>query len=370
VSEGFTPAWQSRGFCNKYPGVVRSITSTTTSATAIAGSRYAGRLAPSPTGFLHLGHARTFWIAAERARVAGGELFLRNDDLDRARCRAEYVAAMIEDLRWLGLRWREPMVSQSERAPVYRAALARLREAGVIYPCERSRRDVAEAAGAPHEGGSGTGCQPVGLKSGVGILPVDARETRAGSPCHSKPTGWQPVPLDAHDEPVFPREWRPAAGAPVPALPRADEPITTNWRFRVPDGEELCFNDGALGEQRAVAGRDFGDFLVWRRDDTPSYQFACAVDDAAMGITEVVRGADLVKSTFRQVLIFRALGAMAPRFYHCALMTDASGQRLAKRHDALALRALRARGVAPDEILRQFADSSSETFGNSKNNAS
>ena len=358
------------------------MTNANTNANGIAGSRYAGRLAPSPTGLLHLGHARTFWIAAERARMAEGtkgtqgtkgsegtegtegELFLRNDDLDGARCRAEYVAAMVEDLRWLGLRWRGAMVSQSERVPLYRAALARLHAAGVIYPCKRSRRDVAEAASAPHEGGSGTGCQPV--KSGTGILPVesntgrmpvDLRETRAGSPCHSKPTGWQPVPLDAHDEPVFPREWRPAAGAPVPALPRAGDPITTNWRFRVPDDETICFTDNALGPQRAVAGRDFGDFLVWRRDNLPSYQLACAVDDAAMGITEVVRGADLVKSTFRQILIFRALGAMAPQYYHCPLMNDDGGQRLAKRHDALALRALRARGVTPDEILRRFAES-------------
>ena len=242
----------------------------------------------------------------------GGELFLRNDDLDGARCRAEYVEAMVEDLRWLGLRWREPMVSQSERIPLYRAALARLHAAGLIYPCNRSRRDVAEAGGAPHE------------------MP---------------------------DEPVFPREWRPAGDAPLPALPREDEPITTNWRFRVPDDETISFTDNALGPQRAVAGRDFGDFLVWRRDNLPSYQLACAVDETAMGITEVVRGADLVKSTFRQILILRALGAEAPRYYHCPLMNDAGGQRLAKRHDALALRTLRAQGATPEEILRRFADS-------------
>jgi len=290
---------------------------TNTNATANANSHYVGRLAPSPTGFLHLGHARTFWIAATRARKAGGELFLRNDDLDRSRCRAEYVAAIVEDLRWLGLRWREPMISQSERIPLYRDALLRLHAAGLIYPCNRSRRDVAEAVGAPHES------------------------------------------QQQEDEPIFPREWRPAADAPLPALPRADEPITTNWRFRVPDDETILFTDNALGPQRAVAGRDFGDFLVWRRDNMPSYQLACAVDDAAMGITEVVRGADLVKSTFRQILIFRALGAGArvPQFYHCPLMNDAGGQRLAKRHDALALRALRTQGVTPEAIVRQLADS-------------
>jgi glutamyl/glutaminyl-tRNA synthetase len=113
---------------------------------------YRGRLAPSPTGLLHLGHARTFWTASERARAAGGRLLLRNDDLDTARCRPEFVAAMLEDLSWLGLKWEEPMATQSARIPLYRAALARLHAAGCLYPCTRSRRDVLAAAGAPHDG--------------------------------------------------------------------------------------------------------------------------------------------------------------------------------------------------------------------------
>jgi glutamyl-tRNA synthetase len=123
----------------------------------------------------------------------------------------------------------------------------------------------------------------------------------------------------------------------------------------VPDGEALAFTDGHFGAQRAVAGRDFGDFLVWRKDDAPSYQLACVVDDAAMGITEVVRGADLMKSTFRQLLLFRALGLTAPAFYHCPLVTDDQGIRLAKRHDALALRTLREQGRKPEEIRSAFA---------------
>lgn len=278
---------------------------------------YRGRLAPSPTGFLHLGHARTFWIAAQRA--AGGALVLRNDDLDRARCRLEFVAAMLEDLHWLGLRWTEgPDVGgphapydQSRRTALYRAALERLHAARLIFPCTRSRRDVLEAAGAPHEG-------------------ADAVD----------------------DEPVYPKKFRPPAAAPLPPL---GERISVNWRLRVPDGEALAFIDGATGEQRAMAGRDFGDFLVWRKDDTPSYQLACVVDDAAMGITEVVRGADLVPSTFRQLLLYRALGLPSPAFYHCPLLTDDAGVRLAKRHDALSLRALRAQGVTPAEILAKFA---------------
>jgi glutamyl/glutaminyl-tRNA synthetase len=265
---------------------------------------YRGRLAPSPTGLLHLGHARTFWIAQERARAANGQLLLRNDDLDPGRCRPEFVTAMLEDMHWLGLRWEEPVISQSARIPLYRAALVRLHAAGLIYPCNRSRRDVLAAISAPHDG-------------------------------------------DENDEPVYPPEFRPAAGAPLPAL---IEPVTINWRFRVPDGETLVFTDGNFGGQNAVAGREFGDFLVWRKDDLPSYQLACVVDDAAMGITEVVRGADLLRSTFRQLLLYRALGLVAPAFFHCPLMKDENGVRVAKRHDALALRTLRAQGMTPEQL--------------------
>ncbi|MFM8618408.1 MAG: glutamate--tRNA ligase family protein [Opitutaceae bacterium] len=270
---------------------------------------YLGRLAPSPTGLLHLGHARTFWIAAQRAAAAGGELLLRNDDLDRDRCRPEFVEALREDLAWLGLRWREPLISQSARLPAYRAALERLHAAGLVFPCTRSRRDVLEAAGAPHEGG------------------VD-------------------------DEPVYPAAFRPPAGTPPPPLGPS---LGVNWRFRVPDGEEIVFNDGRLGRQAAVAGRDFGDFLVWRRDDTPSYQLACAVDDAEFAVTEVVRGEDLIRSTFRQILLLRALGGREPAYYHAPLLRDERGARLAKRHDPLALRAVRAAGRTPDELIAGFA---------------
>jgi glutamyl-tRNA synthetase len=244
-------------------------------------------------------------MAQQRAEAAGGTLFLRNDDLDRSRCRPEFVAAMVEDLRWFGFRWEEPMLSQSPRLPLYRAELARLHALGCIYPDHRSRKDVLAAAGAPHEG-------------------------------------------DENDEPLFPPEFRPPAGDPLPPL---TDPVTTNWRFRVPDGETLSFGDGHFGPQTAVAGRDFGDFLVWRKDDLPSYQLATVVDDQAMGITEVVRGADLMKSTFRQLLLFRALGFAVPAFFHCPLVRDEQGVRLAKRHDALALRTLRAQGKHPKDLL-------------------
>jgi glutamyl-tRNA synthetase len=123
----------------------------------------------------------------------------------------------------------------------------------------------------------------------------------------------------------------------------------------VPDGEVLTFADGNFGAQRATLGRDFGDFLVWRKDGVPSYQLACAVDDAEMGITEVVRGADLIKSTFRQLLLIRALGHANPAYYHCTLVLDERGERLAKRHDALSLRALRNQGMKPADLVARFA---------------
>jgi glutamyl-tRNA synthetase len=268
-------------------------------------SMYRGRLAPSPTGYLHLGHARTFWVAAERAKAACGELLLRSDDLDRARCRPVFAAAMQEDLAWLGFTWVPPMQNQSERIGRYRTALERLHAAGAIYPCSRSRKDVEDAAGAPHD-----------------------------------------------DEPLYPASFRPD---PAKTIPPLTVPQTVNWRFRVPDGRTLSFADGRLGPRSAVAGTQFGDFLVWRKDDMPSYQLACVVDDAEMKISEVVRGEDLVASTFRQMLVQEALGYPTPAYYHTPLVTDAAGQRLAKRNDALSLRTLRERGIKPETICAAWA---------------
>jgi glutamyl/glutaminyl-tRNA synthetase len=282
---------------------------------------YRGRLAPSPTGLLHLGHARTFWTAYERARSAGGVLILRDEDLDMQRARADYAAAMLEDLRWLGIEWQEgPDVGgpcapyqQNERYSFYRDAWERLRAGGFIYPCTCSRRELAAAVSAPHE---------------------DQEESARGGV------------IEEDDEPVYPGRCRPAGGS----VAAAREPAGVNWRFRVPDGETIPFEDSGMGARSYVAGRDFGDFVVWRRDDVPAYQLACVVDDAAMQITEVVRGADLLKSTARQLLLDRALGLTPPLWHHCPLVRDASGQRLAKRSDALSLRALREHGMAPAEV--------------------
>jgi glutamyl-tRNA synthetase len=270
---------------------------------------YRGRLAPSPTGYLHLGHARTFWMAQQRARENGGSLVLRNEDLDSTRYKMEFVPAMLEDLKWFGFEWQEgpdcggPFApyNQSERMDVYRAALDKLLAGNFIYPCTCSRKDIQAAMHAPH---ANDDAEP--------IYPGTCRQNRKSDIVNRK----------------------------------------FSWRFRVPDGETISFVDGNCGEQRFVAGKDFGDFVVWRGDGVPAYQLACVADDAAMQITEVVRGADLLVSTARQILLYRALGLTPPAFYHCHLWLDETGVRLAKRHDALSLRTLRACGETP-ESLRQ-----------------
>lgn len=271
-------------------------------------NHYRGRLAPSPTGLLHLGHGRTLWIAAQRAIEHRGVLILRNEDLDPQRSRPDFASAMLEDLHWLGICWAEGPdcggdcgpYKQSERRAHYLHAWRRLRDGGFIYPCTCSRKDLAQSASAPND--------------------------------------WD-------DEPVYPGRCRGNDAAEFPA------PAGVNWRFRVPDGEQVAFTDLNLGEQRYVAGHDFGDFLIWRRDDVPSYQLAVVVDDAAMRITEVVRGADLLKSTARQLLLLRTLALPVPAYFHCELLRDASGVRLAKRHDALSIRHLRQSGMSPESVL-------------------
>lgn len=273
---------------------------------------YRGRLAPSPTGYLHLGHARTFWTAFERAR--GGTLVFRNEDLDPQRSRPEFVQAMFDDLRWLGITWQEgPDVggpfapyAQNQRRSFYLDGWRRLLAGGFLYPCTCSRKDLAGIAQAPH----------------------------------------------GDDEPLYPGRCRPAA----PTAFSHAAPAGVHWRFRVPDGERVEFDDLRQGHQAFIGGKDFGDFLVWRRDDIASYQLAVVVDDAAMQITEVVRGADLLKSTARQILLARALGISVPAYYHCDLVTDAQGTRLAKRHDALSLRALRQAGVSPQQLRARWDD--------------
>jgi len=259
--------------------------------------KYRGRIAPTPTGLLHIGHARTFWIAQERCRDAGGTLLYRNENLDTSRCKREFHTAALEDCRWLGLEWEGEPVNQSDRTGQYEEAFEKLKRAGHLYPCTCTRKDIQEASTAPHS---------------------------------------------EEGEILYPGTCRHAVATP--------ENQSASWRFRVPEGNVIEFQDGHFGPQRFVAGRDFGDFPVWQKNSAPAYQLAVVVDDASMGITEVVRGADLLISTARQLLLYDVLGLTPPAFFHCELMCDENGQRLAKRHDALSLQTLRAQGKSPEEL--------------------
>lgn len=322
---------------------------------------YRGRLAPSPTGYLHAGHARTFWIASRRAREAHGALVLRMEDLDAERSKPAYAGAALEDLRWLGIDWQEgpdcggpfsPYV-QSQRMALYLAAWGRLVRGGYLFPCRCSRKDIEAAASAPHEHSEHSDrtdpADRAGRAAASGELETDDEPVYAGT-CRPDTIG------GAQDRPLH--VFKPSVGP--------ESPNGVAWRFRVPDGEVIEFEDRNLGRQRFVAGEDFGDFVVWRRDGNPasartgsgvpysgapSYQLACVVDDAAMRITEVVRGADLLKSTARQILLNRALGYIDPAWYHCRLVVDGQGRRLAKRFDALSVLALRERGLTPGQVL-------------------
>ena len=274
---------------------------------------YIGRLAPSPTGFLHLGHAATFYAAHQRAQAANGTLLLRIEDLDTQRSKPHFTEAIFEDLEWLGIAWQPPVIYQPQRLPLYREALNQLLITGQIYPCHCSRKDLAAMMHAPHE--------------------------------------------DTDDEPVYPGICRPTHNERQREAPFHPN---INYRFRVPDGEAISFEDKNLGPQSFIAGKDFGDFLVWRkalsndpRDaGLPSYQLACVVDDSDSNISEVVRGRDLLKSTARQILIQRALNLPAPAYLHTRLVTNEHGSRLAKRHDALAIQNLRQQGVTPAQVLK------------------
>jgi glutamyl/glutaminyl-tRNA synthetase len=305
-------------------------------------TEYRGRIAPPPTGFLHIGHAMTFWWAQKRARAADGKLVLRIEDLDPNRCRREFADAIIKNLHWFGLDWNEgpdiggpfaPYV-QSQRRSRYLESWEKLRVVGFIYPCKCSRKDVAEASLAPHDENEepiypGT-CRPPYLSLVSTADVVAAAVSAAGQ----------------------------GALPPVTAAATQSAPAGPHWRFRVPDGERIEFVDERVGKQSAVAGRDFGDFVVWRRDDVPAYQLAVVVEDAAMRISEVVRGEDLLVSTFRQLLLYRALNLTPPKFFHTPLVLDESGKRLAKRHGSLSLRALRERGAVPEELRARYMSKS------------
>jgi glutamyl/glutaminyl-tRNA synthetase len=353
---------------------------------------YVGRIAPTPSGHLHIGHAQTFLIAKKRAEQAGGKLILRIEDLDAQRCKAHYYDEMIEDLKWMGLDWqigpgvedvdnvigtsssmipfmasdylsptsvptvsaavgetvfsssssspsREQLIrlnsvefKQTGRMPIYRAAFRYLLSKGYIYPSPHSRKDVEAAISAPHEG-----------------------DTEVLFPSSLRPPYMQVSPRQSES---IPEELR-----------RLNTPaeLATNWRLCVPDGEVIEFTDGRYGPQRYVCGQDIGDFVIWRgSDNIPSYEFAVVVDDLTMGVTEVVRGFDLLQSTSRQLLLYRAfleqavsseaISSLIPQFYHCPLIRDANGVRLAKRSFSQSIRTLRESGKTVDDIIHTYFD--------------
>lgn len=269
-------------------------------------SRVTGRLAPSPTGAQHIGNARTYLIAWLSARSRSGRIVLRIEDIDSPRVKAGAADLVLEDLRWLGLDWDGQPVIQTQRLPLYEAALSSLQKQELVYPCTCTRGDIERAASAPHA---------------------------------------------EHEGPAYPGT---CSGRTVADAATLDCPFA--WRFRLGDGR-CPFVDGVLGPVDIDLRELGGDFVVWKSAGTPAYQLAVVVDDAAQGVTEVIRGDDLVSSTPRQLLLYRALGLPPPSFAHVPLVVGVDGRRLAKRHGDTRLSSLRAAGVAAEELIGLLARS-------------
>jgi glutamyl-tRNA synthetase len=270
---------------------------------------YVGRLAPSPTGLLHLGHARTFLVAWWRARNVGGRLLMRLEDLDGPRAKPEFAEAALRDLAWLGLDWDGPDYVQSTGLAEISAAAADLEQRGLAYACVCSRGDVRSMQSAPQLG--------------------DAEPRYVGT-CRGKFTSV--------------------------ASAEAESGKPAGLRLAVPNGS-VTVKDELLGERSFDVQAEVGDFLIAKRDRAPAYQLAVVVDDARQGVTEVVRGEDLFASAARQRLLQRALGLPNVRYVHVPLVLDETGRRLAKREDDLSLQALREGGTDPRAIVAWVAKS-------------
>ena len=270
-----------------------------------------GRLAPSPSGRMHLGNACAALLAWLSVRAAGGELVLRLEDLDPARCRPEYALQVEEDFRWLGLSWDiggsqgGESYFQHSRFPIYQEYLDRLDALGLLYPCFCSRGEL-HAAQAPH------------ASDGTFLYPGTCRS-------------------------LTPEQQAEKARLRSPAL-----------RVRVP-AETISFTDGRMGYYEERLDRDCGDFILRRSDGVPAYQLAVVVDDALMGVTQVVRGRDLLSSTPRQIWLQRQLSFPTPEYFHTPLLTSPGGRRLSKRDADLDLGALRQAGHRPEEIIGRLA---------------
>ncbi len=269
------------------------------------------RFAPSPTGPLHLGHAYSAIVAHDMARAAGGTFLLRIEDIDRSRARAEWEAQIYEDLAWLGLHWETPVMRQSERMPAYQDALDTLSAAGLTFPCTCTRRDIAEALNAPQEGAIGP------------------------------------------DGPIYPGTCKTAERREI-----SDAAIRLNITAQaIAKMDEISFTELLSQEtvpkimSTELAGC-IGDIVLARRNMGTSYHLSVVIDDAAQGVTHVVRGEDLFDSTIIHVVLQRLLGLPTPLYAHHRLIRDAAGKRLAKRDDARAISKYRAEGATPDDIRR------------------
>lgn len=269
-----------------------------------AGPRIIGRLAPSPTGAQHVGNARTYLIAWLSARSQGGRVVLRIEDIDSPRVKAGAAEAACEDLRWLGLDWDDGPIVQTTRLPLYQAALEKLKAQELVYPCTCTRTDVERAASAPH--------------------------------------------LE-HEGPIYPGT---CAGRRVADADTLTGPYS--WRFRA-GRETIAFDDGLHGPLAQNLHEIGGDFVIWKSAGTPAYQLAVVVDDADQHVTEVIRGDDLIPSTPRQIVLYRALGLPPPRFTHVPMVVGPDGRRLAKRHGDTRLAALREAGVAAPSLVGLLA---------------
>lgn len=261
------------------------------------------RLAPSPTGALHLGNARTFVINWALARREGWRLVLRIEDLDGPRVKAGATRAMIDTLEWLGLDYDGAPLRQSDDLEPYRASMAELASRGLVYACRLTRREIEQAASAPHG--------------------------------------------DAHDR-HFPAALRPAAPS------RAFIDDDANYRLIVAD-ETIVIDDAVAGRFEHNVARTVGDFALWTRRGTPAYQLAVVVDDARQGVTDVVRGDDLLPSAARQTLVYRAFGLAPPRWWHLPLVLGPDGLRLAKRHGDTRLASYREVGVTAERLIGLLA---------------